>query len=88
MNFIKAVEEIQNREENKGKIVLVKCGIFFVGIGKDAIILNKIFNIKMTCVKRGICRVGIPTNSLIKYIVRLEELGVSYTVYDYIMDIL
>ena len=28
MKFSKQIEEIKNREENKGKIVLIRCGIF------------------------------------------------------------
>lgn len=51
MNFLKIVEEIQKEEGNKGKLVMVKCGVFFVGIGKDAIALNKILGLKLTCIK-------------------------------------
>ena len=35
MKFFKEVEKLQNSEEGKSKIIIVKCGAFFVSIGKD-----------------------------------------------------
>lgn len=54
MKFLKVVKELQSKEENKEKIIIVKCGAFFVSIGKDAIILNKLFNLKLTCIKDSV----------------------------------
>lgn len=41
-------------------IIFVKCGAFFNVIGKDAIIVEEIFNLKRTCFSKGICKCGIP----------------------------
>ena len=41
MKFYDVVEELQ--KDNKGYIVLVRCGIFFTAIGKDAVILQRFF---------------------------------------------
>ena len=40
MKFLDAVEEFQKMEENKGKVLLARCGVFMVAIGKDAIFLQ------------------------------------------------
>lgn len=45
MKFAKEIKEIKTKEENKGKIVLVRCGAFVVAIGNDAILLNKLLRI-------------------------------------------
>ena len=36
MKFLEMVEDLQKREN---KIILVKCGIFFMAIGRDAVLL-------------------------------------------------
>jgi len=41
MKFISLLEELQSQEENNGKIILAKCGAFFIAIGKNAIFLNQ-----------------------------------------------
>lgn len=41
MSFRKIVERLQNSEENEGFLILVRCGVFFTEIGKDAIILSE-----------------------------------------------
>lgn len=43
MSFKKIVETLQEAEENEGFLVLIRCGVFFVGIGKDAVILTEKF---------------------------------------------
>lgn len=68
---------------NVGKIVLVKIGIFYIAKGKDAVLLNKIINLKPTCLEKEICKVGFPVRALNKYIGKLKELGYGYIAYDY-----
>ena len=48
MRFLEMVEKFQKLEENKGKVLLVRCGVFMVAIGKDAIFLNNVLNIIKT----------------------------------------
>lgn len=54
------------------KIVLISCGSFYIGIGADAVTLNREIGLKLNCAKRGVCKIGIPKNSLDKYIVKLN----------------
>ena len=41
MKFIDIVEELKRKEENKGKIIIVKCGAFFVAIRKRCYVFEK-----------------------------------------------
>lgn len=79
--FINTVRNLQ--KQNEGKIVLVRIGIFFCGIGKDAVILNKLINYKPICMKEGVCKTGIPVSCFKQVIPKLVETGYSYIVYDY-----
>ena len=71
------------QEKNNQRIVFIKSGVFYIATGKDAVILHKKLNLKCTCFKKGICKVGIPVNSLEKYIDKLEKTNYSYVIYDY-----
>ena len=86
MKFSKRIEELKNKEENKGKIVLVRCGIFVIAIGNDAILLNRLYGLKVTCFKENICKVGMPVSFVLKYLDLIEEKGYSYVLYDYGKD--
>lgn len=86
MKFSKKIEEIKNKEENKGKIVLVRCGIFFIATGNDAILLNKLYGLKVTCFKENVCKVGVPVSFLLKYLDLIERDEYSYILYDYEKD--
>ena len=83
MRFSDVVKKYQNLEENKNKIIIVKCGVFMNAIGRDALYLSKIFNLKVTCLRPGTCKVGIAVNSLTNYMDVLEEKGYGYSIYDY-----
>ena len=83
MKFLKMVEALQKEEKNQNKVILVKCGVFFAAIGKDAILLHEILGLNVTCIKSGICKVGIPISNCIKYTDKLEKLGYGYILYDY-----
>lgn len=56
MKYTELLQQLQ--EENKGHIILMKNGIFFIAIGKDALELNKLLGLKLTCMRRGLCKVG------------------------------
>lgn len=83
MKFSEKIEEIKNKKENKGKIVLVRCGIFFIATGNDAILLNKLYGLKVTCFKENVCKVGVPVSFVFKYLDLIERDGYSYILYDY-----
>lgn len=72
------------QEKESGKIVLVNIGNFYVASGKDAVLLNKILDLKLTCLEKGICKVGFPISALEKYTNKIQEKQYSYIVYRYI----
>ena len=53
--------------KNKGYIVLVKTGNFYIARGKDALALNKMQDLKLTWLETEKCKVGFPISSLEKY---------------------
>ena len=81
MKFLDIVDKLQ--KENKGCIVFIRCGIFFSAVGKDAVLVNRLFNLKPVCMQENMCKCGIPVTSFEKYIPKLNETGYSYVVYDY-----
>ena len=83
MKFTKKVKELKIKEENKGKIVLIRCGIFVVATGEDAILLNRLYGLKVTCFEEKVCKVGMPVSFLLKYLELIEKDGYGYILYDY-----
>lgn len=79
MKFVDTVENLQ--KNNPGKIILVKNGIFFVAIGKDAVALNSEIGLKRTCMKANLCKVGFLVKSSEKYIKILEGKNLSFGLY-------
>ena len=62
MGFSKMMKLLQTKE--KGKIVFCNIGNFYVAIGKDAVLLNELIDIKVSCFKEEVCKVGFPIISL------------------------
>ena len=83
MKFVENVEKFQNLEENKGKVVFARCGVFLIAIGKDAIFLHKVLKLNVTCIKSEVCKAGIPVSHTLKYTDLMEKMGYSYVIYDY-----
>lgn len=81
MEFSEILEKI--KKENSEKIVLIKCGIFYIGTGRDAIMLNNLFGLRPICYKEKICKCAIPVELLEKYLDDLNRTGYGYIVYDY-----
>jgi hypothetical protein len=54
LKYVDLLESLQKKKENEGHIVMMKNGLFFIGIGKDAIILNKLQNLKCVCMKENL----------------------------------
>ncbi len=79
MKFVEVVKTLQ--EQNTKKIILVKNGIFFVAIGKDALILSDQIGLKRTCMKEKLCKVGFLVKSSEKYIKILQEKNLSFGLY-------
>ena len=75
------IELLQNKD--KGYIILVATGNFYIARGKDAILLHQTLNLKPTCIETEVCKVGFPINSLEKYTKLIEETKYSYIVYNF-----
>lgn len=81
MSFSNMLEILQ--EKNKDRIVLIRLGTFYIATGRDALLLHTKLDLKCTCFKNNVCKVGIPEMSLPKYLERLDRLNVSYIVYHF-----
>lgn len=81
MSFSKMIELLQNKD--KGKIILINAGAFYIARGKDAVLLHNILDLKVNCMQTEICKVGFPLNALEKYTKLIEEKNYSYIVYNY-----
>ena len=65
------------------KIVIISCGAFYIAIGEDAIILNKEIGLKLNCMRKNVCKVGIPKNSIYKYLGKLNKTEYGYIILNY-----
>lgn len=79
MGYCQMIELLQKKE--KGKIVFCNSGNFYVAIGKDAVLLNNLIGLKVSCIKPEICKVGFPISSLEKYTEILTEKRYGFVVY-------
>ena len=69
-----------------GKIILISCGAFYIAIGGDAEILNKELGLKLNCMGKHVCKVGVPKGKIEKYVKEIEKINYSYIVLDYIAE--
>ena len=81
MEFLEMV--LRLKEIYGNEIVLVSCGAFYIGVADDAVILHMELGLKVNCIRKNMCKVGIPKNSIEKYIKKLDKLGYSYIVLDF-----
>ena len=81
MSFSRMLEILQDKDSSK--VILIKLGHFYIATGRDAVLLHKKLNLKCTCFKNNICKVGIPVNSLEKYVEKFNQMQYSYIIYDY-----
>ena len=71
------------KEKEKGIIVFVKLGTFYIAVGEDAVLMNKKLELKCTCFKMNICKVGFPVMALDKYVEKLNQTKYAYVIYDF-----
>ena len=80
MTFSRLLELLQ--EKDKGYIILANSGAFYIAIGRDAILLNKILDLKLSCMCKDLCKVGFPKSALGKYKKLLKRNRYSYIIYE------
>lgn len=80
MSFSQMVKIL--KEENKGKILFVNAGAFYIAIEEDAVLLNSKLKLKCSCFQKNICKVGVPIQALDKYLEKIENLKYAYIVYN------
>lgn len=83
MKFLEIAKILENEEKNKNTIVLIRCGAFFTAIDKDASFIAEILELKKICMIDGICKIGIPVNSIYEYIEKLQKLNYNFVIYNY-----
>lgn len=81
MKFCRLIELLQ--EKDKGYIILINSGGFYIAVGKDAILLNGILDLKLSCMQKDICKIGFPKTALEKYLKLIKRNRYSYKVYDF-----
>ena len=84
MKFYEFIEYLQ--KVNPDKVIMVKSGVFFNAIGRDAIILEKVLGFKRTCHAKFLCKCGLPVpyvrENIKKVEKRLKEKNISIAIYD------
>lgn len=75
MPFSKMLELLKQKE--KGIIVFIKLGTFYISTAEDAVLLHNKLELKCTCFKMNICKMGFLVNSLEKYVDKLNK--INYT---------
>lgn len=84
MNFLELVRKIKIK--NIGKVCIVKSGIFYYTLEKDALVMEKYCKLDKICFSVNVCKVGFPINSLDKYMNILKLNNISFCVYDFINE--
>ena len=83
MKYLQIVHKLQNLTCNTDMLVLVKSGIFFYGVGKDAVILMQNLGLNYCCMQKGLCKCAIPVIKIENMIKKLKEKKISFVIYDY-----
>ena len=81
MEYLEMIEKLKQMYPNR--IILISCGAFYIATGEDAVTLNKELELRVSCAKKYVCKVGTPKISIGKYIQKLNELNYKYIVLEY-----
>ena len=74
-------EYYKNKINYKEYIILMKYGNFYEIVGQDALIMNKIFNYKISKLSNSF-KVGFPVSNVDEVLDKLEELFINYVVFN------
>ena len=67
-------------------IYLFLCGNFYIALDSDAIMLNELFDMKLTKFSNLCDKCGFPINSLEKYEIKLKDKNIKYKLINEISD--
>ena len=70
--------ELKNKDSSK--IYLFLCGNFYIVLDSDAIMLNEMFDMKLTKFSNLCDKCGFPKNSIEKYINMFNEHNIKYEI--------
>ena len=70
------------KSNNSNIIYLFLCGNFYIALDSDAIVLNELFDMKLTKFSNLCDKCGFPKNSLDKYTKLFDERNVEYCLID------
>ena len=85
-SFYNIAKELEVAQENEGYLIVIRCGAFFTSIGANAIALSNELGLKLTCLKKGLCKAGVPINALYNYVKRLACCVHNDVIYNYSKD--
>ena len=74
------------KSEDLECIYLFLCGNFYIALDSDAIILNELFDMKLTKFSNLCDKCGFPKNSLEKYELRFRDKSIKYKLINEISD--
>ena len=74
------MEYIKRKKCDNSKYYLFKSGIFYIFIDEDAKSISKITHLKLTNLNKDILKCGFPKNSLDKYMVIFNNLGLDIVI--------
>ena len=74
------------KSEDLECIYLFLCGNFYIALDSDAIILNELFDMKLTKFSNLCDKCGFPINSLEKYEKRLKDRNIKYKLINEVSD--
>ena len=83
MKYLEIVKRLQKLNCNLDVLVLVRSGVFFYGVGKDAIILTEQLGLNYCCIQKEMCKCAIPVVRIREIMKKLQEKRISFAVYDY-----
>ena len=68
------------KNNNASMIYLFECGNFYIALDSDAIVMNEMFNLKLTKFSNVCDKCGFPKNALEKYKEQLNQRDIDYKV--------
>lgn len=81
MKLKEGIKKLQ--EKYPEYVILVKNGLFYNVIGKDAIILSEEFDLVKICFGNKICKIGINEHRIKEFLLELMKKNYKYIVYNY-----